>query len=145
MVSKNTDVTTYQVTPSPMIHSDGGEALERYVIDNLKRVEKAIQNLSEAATGLDQRATTLKVPELGVEYSQTIALSGGKPPYNFTVSAGSLPTGLTLVPKTGEITGKPTVAGAYSFTISVLDATGASATQAYTGTIASGLSIITKA
>src|SRR5262249_54878063 len=45
----------------------------------------------------------------------------------------ALPAGLTLT--SGVISGTPTAAGAYSFTVRVLDSASQSATQAYSGTI----------
>jgi hypothetical protein len=55
---------------------------------------------------------------------------GGTAPYNWSVSAGSLPTGLSLAPATGVISGTPTVAATSNFTIRVTDSVGATATRA---------------
>ena len=66
---------------------------------------------------------------VGVAYASTVVVTGGTGPFTFTVSAGSLPAGLTLNPTTGAITGTPTSAGTSSFTIKVVDSTGASATS----------------
>lgn len=43
----------------------------------------------------------------GIPYSQTIAATGGVAPLTFTISNGSLPTGLQLNAKTGAIVGTP--------------------------------------
>jgi hypothetical protein len=53
------------------------------------------------------------------------------------VSAGTIPAGLTVNSSTGAISGTPTTAGAYSFTVQATNSFG-SDTQAYTGTIAAG-------
>jgi len=55
-----------------------------------------------------------------VIYSQTLAATGGNPPYRWSVASGSLPTGLRLAGK-GTITGKATTAGKFSFTVQVVD------------------------
>ena len=52
--------------------------------------------------------------------TQTIKVTGGKQPYTFSVSAGSLPPGLALS-KDGGFSGTPTAAGKFSFTIGVQD------------------------
>lgn len=52
----------------------------------------------------------------------------------WAVSAGTLPAGLTLS-ATGLLSGTPTTAGAYSFTVSATNL-GGTDTQAYTGTVA---------
>lgn len=57
-------------------------------------------------------------------YSQFIIASGGTPPYSaYSITAGSLPTGLSLNSATGEISGIPTVTGTFWFTESVTDST----------------------
>lgn len=60
----------------------------------------------------------------GIAYNQTVTASGGVAPYTFAVATGALPTGLTLNPTTGAITGTPTTAGFFNFTISATDANG---------------------
>jgi hypothetical protein len=58
---------------------------------------------------------------VGTSYSQTIQVSGGLSPFTFSVTSGGLPPGLTLEGNTGAISGTPTAAGSYSFTITVTD------------------------
>ncbi|MFN8639973.1 MAG: putative Ig domain-containing protein, partial [Dehalococcoidia bacterium] len=48
--------------------------------------------------------------QVGVAYSQTLSASGSTAPYTWTVSAGSLPAGLTLS-TAGVISGSPTTPG----------------------------------
>lgn len=54
-------------------------------------------------------------------YSQMLAVSGGTPPFTWSVVAGQLPTNLMLNSSTGEISGTPTVEGTFIFTIQVQD------------------------
>ena len=68
-------------------------------------------------------------------YSQTVAANGGTGTLVYSVSSGMLPTGLSLNPATGTITGTPTAAGSFPFTITVTDSVGAQASQPYTVTI----------
>lgn len=96
---------------------------------------------SQAYTGtivsaLAITTATLPAPIVNVAYSQTVATSGGTAPVTFTISAGSLPGGLSLNASTGIISGTATVSGAYSFTVQVEDANNVTASQAYSGTIA---------
>ena len=67
--------------------------------------------------------------QVGVVYSSSLVATGGTPPYTYSISAGSLPSGLTLNPSTGAITGTPTAAGSFSYTAKVVDAASASATS----------------
>jgi hypothetical protein len=65
--------------------------------------------------------TSLPAANLGVAYSATLTASGGQSPYTFAVTTGSLPTGLTLNSTTGAISGTPTAAGTFAFTVTVTD------------------------
>jgi hypothetical protein len=67
--------------------------------------------------------------QVDVAYSSSLVATGGTPPYNYSISAGSLPPGLMLNPSTGAITGVPTTAGSFAYTAKVVDAASASATS----------------
>jgi hypothetical protein len=71
-------------------------------------------------------------------YGDTLTVSGGLAPYAWSVSAGSLPPGISLGAD-GVLSGTPTATGTYSFTIQVTDANGKSATQAASITVAAGV------
>jgi hypothetical protein len=61
-MTQRTNITTYQVTPSPIIRDEQGEAMERFLIDNLKRIEVAINNLDKAIKALEERVVALESP-----------------------------------------------------------------------------------
>lgn len=68
-------------------------------------------------------------------YSAELAISGGIPPYIWTISAGALPAGLALDPDTGEITGVVPVSenvGYFTFTVRADDSAGQFVTRAFT-------------
>jgi hypothetical protein len=71
----------------------------------------------------------------GVSYSQSLSQTGclGSPTYALT--AGTLPTGITLSPA-GVLSGTPTSTGAFNFTITAMDASGCTGSRAYTIIIA---------
>ncbi|MEW9573010.1 putative Ig domain-containing protein [Rhodanobacter sp. Si-c] len=75
--------------------------------------------------------TTLPGAQVAAAYSQQLTASGGNGSYSYSVSAGALPTGLTLS-TSGLLSGTPTVAGGYSFTVTAKDSLNFSGSQAYT-------------
>ncbi len=58
----------------------------------------------------------------GVAYLAQIEASGGTLPYTWSVTAGSLPAGLTMQPSSGVISGSPASQGNFAFTVAVQDA-----------------------
>ncbi len=79
--------------------------------------------------------------EVGVAYSQTNTVSGGTGPYAYSLAAGSLPAGTTLDPSSGTVSGIPTTAGAFDYTIRVTDGASAFAQSQSSGMIAPALSL----
>ena len=79
--------------------------------------------------------------EAGVPYSDQLTVTGGTSPFTWSVSAGSLPPGVTLNASTGLLSGTPTTAGTYSFTVKVADSSGQSNTEAVTLTVIPGPSL----
>ncbi|MDQ3010425.1 MAG: SBBP repeat-containing protein [Acidobacteriota bacterium] len=67
-------------------------------------------------------------------YSQNIMAGGGTSPYNFVVSAGTLPVGLSLA-SSGLLSGVPTAAGTFNFTVRATDASSCFGEQPYALTI----------
>jgi Putative Ig domain len=53
-------------------------------------------------------------------YSATLSATGGKTPYTWSLTSGALPPGLKLS-SAGVISGTPTTAGTYNFTVGVSD------------------------
>ena len=71
-----------------------------------------------------------------VAYTKDIDVTGGLAPYTFALADGSsLPAGLTLNASTGVISGTPTTADDYEFTITATDANGRKASKTYSLTV----------
>ncbi len=69
--------------------------------------------------------TALVNGQIGTAYSQTLAATGGTPPYLWALTGtGNLPPGLALDRSTGAITGTPAANGASRFTVQVTDSAG---------------------
>ena len=101
-------------------------------------------NVSDlATTNLDVNPpapviTTASLPPapFNAAYSQTLSAGNGTAPYTWSITDGTLPSGLVLDGATGAITGSPTVAGTQDVTFEVTDANQLSATTTLAITIA---------
>jgi DNA-binding beta-propeller fold protein YncE len=75
--------------------------------------------------------TTLSPATVGVAYITALSSSGGVSPYTYTVTSGALPAGIILS-NTGVVTGTPTAAGIFSFTVTAKDTDNSTGSQTYT-------------
>ena len=82
--------------------------------------------------------TTLPNGTASARYNQTLTATGGTGAVTWSVSAGSLPPGLTLNRTTGAITGRPTTVGPFSFTVRATDTIPLSTEKALSITIVEG-------
>ena len=71
----------------------------------------------------------------GTEYSYTVTASGTPTP-TYSITGGTLPTGLGLDATSGTISGTPTTPGTYTFTVTASNGTSADASATYTVVIA---------
>ena len=70
--------------------------------------------------GLSITTTSLPGGVQGTAYSASVAATGGISPYTFSITTGSLPSGLTMS-SGGAISGTPTGSGTSSFTVQAKD------------------------
>ncbi|MEO0061734.1 MAG: hypothetical protein RLZZ08_294 [Pseudomonadota bacterium] len=71
----------------------------------------------------------------GAAYSQTFVAGQGTAPYSAAITAGTLPAGLSFNTATLTLSGTPTTAGTFSFTVQVQDSGSSVANNSYTLTV----------
>ena len=72
---------------------------------------------------------------VGDAYTASLSATAGVcTPYTWSISSGTLPAGLSIIPSTGVISGTPTGVGS-TFTVQVSNSAGRTATQVFTLTI----------
>ncbi|HEV8042530.1 MAG TPA: Ig domain-containing protein, partial [Bryobacteraceae bacterium] len=103
----------------------------------------ATQTFSLTVSSLCFLAATLPNGDLNSFYRESLVVTGGTAPFTWSIKAGGLPTGVSIDPKSGLLSGTPTVAGPFNFTVQVVDTTGASAAQSFSITINSALAFTT--
>jgi large repetitive protein len=98
---------------------------------------------------LEITTTSLPVGTTATGYNIPLGASGGIPPYTWSLTTGQLPSGLTLDPQAGVISGTPILAGTSSFTLQLEDSQSTKTTQALSikvnGNATSNLSLLSGA
>ncbi len=84
--------------------------------------QKATQPVTVCVQPTILKITTTQLNQgaLNTAYTSALTASGGVTPYHWTISSGSLPTGLNLS-DAGVISGTPTQSGNFSFDVTVTD------------------------
>ncbi len=88
--------------------------------------------------------TSLPNGAINVPYSSQVGVAQGTgtPPFTLSISAGSLPAGLSFNTTSGAITGTPTTIGNSSFTVSATDAKSLTGTRNLSINIRGSMSIV---
>jgi Domain of unknown function (DUF4082)/Bacterial Ig domain/Putative Ig domain/Immunoglobulin domain len=103
--------------------SDNGAAFTVVVSNASGSATSNAASLTVNAASSTLQITTSSLPgaTLSGAYNATLAASGGTTPYSWSLSSGSLPTGLSLS-SSGSLTGTPSILGSFPFTVQVKDA-----------------------
>src|SRR6202023_1641435 len=104
----------------------------------------ALMNCVSTASAATLAIATANLPVgyVGVAYSTKLTATGGSGAgYTWSVSAGTLPAGLTLAPATGIISGKPTTKVVSALTLKVKDSAANTATAKVSRTVDLPLSV----
>lgn len=138
--------TTGQITGTPTAAGVSNFTVQVTDADG----QTASQALTITVGGMAITTTSLPNGTVGTGYLQAITVANGTTPYTFALASGSaaLPPGLTLSAAnssgapggtsgdSGFLSGVPTTAGTYTFTVQATDKNGLRATETYTVTIA---------
>jgi hypothetical protein len=118
--------------------SDNGAQFLAVVSNSVGNATSNTATLTVNTATPQLQITTSQLPGgmLAGAYSSTLAASGGSTPYSWSLSGGQLPDGLSLNAG-GTISGTPTVAGAFPFSVQVKDAAARSASANFSINIGS--------
>ena len=115
------------------------------VADAANAASAATGAFTIAVSGAPLQITTLLAPTARetVAYSASLGAAGGSGSYVWTLASGVLPPGLNLSPE-GTLSGVPTTAGTYAFTLRVADAanTAITAVMSYSIPVQAAITIL---
>lgn len=96
---------------------------------------KAVTVMVNPLGALTIANSTLPEANTNTPYSATLSATGGLLPYQWSIASGVLPSGIYLQASSGAITGITALASSYPFIAKVTDASGHSATAAFSLTV----------
>jgi mono/diheme cytochrome c family protein len=123
---------TYDTSGSAPNLLGKGSSIDSYYkagVSGHKGITLSSTNITELKTFINNPTTTtalaistasLPGATVGTGYSQTLAATGGRTPYTWSRTSGTLPSGLSLS-SIGVISGTPSATGTFSFTVRVTD------------------------
>jgi len=130
--------TQYSITISGLAAPTSGRIAFRYFVTNA-----GLNGTNSDYIGIDDfvhtpyvcptlnvAPTALNQAYAGLPFNQSVTQTGGLGATSFSVSAGSLPPGLTLLAN-GSLSGTPSATGLFAFTITATDASGCVGSQQY--------------
>jgi hypothetical protein len=136
------NASTGAITGTPRAADVGAYPLTVKVTDQYgdTAISGALNIAIAAAPAITFGAAPTATATDGVAYSSSLSASGGAGALTYSITVGSLPTGLILNAGTGAVTGAPTsTAQTYNFTAQAADSFGDTpATQAYSITVNPG-------
>lgn len=109
------------ITGTPTASGNFSVGLKLSDASNPTQSKTSTVTISVAPAPLQIATTTLAAASYGAAYTQSLQATGGTPAYSWSITSGSLPSGLALGASTGVISGHPTAAGSWSFTVTVRD------------------------
>jgi hypothetical protein len=115
------DKSTGMITGTPTVAGTSSFTVEATDSGGSTPVTQALSITINPDVDVSVITTTLKTAKQNKSYkSKELAATGGTAPYSWSVTSGSLPTGLTLSPA-GTITGASTESGTFPITVQVTD------------------------
>lgn len=145
VISGSTETVTFRIPVQLVVPTATAYAVSIAGTTTTGNSFRSVNTAALTVNGALTITTTSPLPPatVGANYALTLTATGGTGSYTWSITAGSLPAGLTLNAATGMISGQPTTAGAATFTATVTDSAMAAVSQAFALTINPALTITT--
>jgi len=102
------------------------------VVDSNFGIASQAYQLTVQSTGIGILPLSAPAATVGSPYNLPLSAQNAAPPVTWSVASGSLPPGILFLAASSQLSGTPTAAGSYTFTIQAMDATTATAQISYT-------------
>jgi hypothetical protein len=122
-VSLNTTTGALSGTPT----ATGDFTFVAQVTDSQARAAQKVFTVTVNPLPLEIAISSLSTVVRGTNFNAQVTAIGGTQPYSWTISTGALPAGVSMNAASGVISGAPTAAGNFAFTVEVKDAQGRAA------------------
>jgi hypothetical protein len=139
----NSTIGAFSWTPTPA--QAGTYPVTFTVTDDGTPALSASQTVSIQINAAPVVVPTIPAATINTPYSQPLQVTGGTAPFTWTITKGTLPTGLTLDSTTGIISGTATTLTTKTFTVQVTDSFSLSATSSITLAVKNPLKLSTTA
>ncbi|WP_047304919.1 autotransporter domain-containing protein [Pseudomonas fluorescens] len=123
------------ITYTPTAGFSGSDSFTYTATNASGTSSPATVTITVSAPSISLSPGSLSNGTVGTAYSASLSASGGAAPYSYTITAGTLPTGLSLSTSSGAISGTPSASGTFNMTVTATDANSATGSQAYSITI----------
>ncbi|MHB1317020.1 MAG: kelch repeat-containing protein [Anaerolineae bacterium] len=126
------DAEATSVYTAPFVVLGGGlHTITFWSVDNTGTTEAPRTLSLDLSTLRIVTESPLPNGAVGTQYAVTLEAEGGTQPYSWSIATGALPTGLDLDDGAGIISGTPTTAGTFGFTVQVTDNSGVVVTKTF--------------
>lgn len=115
------NASTGQISGTPTTAGTSNFTIQAADASTPQQTATAALSITVNGATLVISSTTLPNGTVSTAYNTQLNLSGGTPPFTWSLLSGTLPAGLTLNTSTGAISGTPTATGTSSFTVKVVD------------------------
>ena len=126
-------VDSYVYTHGGASPAEGGTDTFVVLDDNSDTITVRI-TVPASQSSLRTSPSSLPVMMAGNPFRQALSSAGGRAPYAYSLAGGTLPAGLALGAD-GVLSGTPVQRAPFNFSVRTKDATGAAATQSFSGAV----------
>ena len=119
------------ITYTPMRTFAGTDSFTYTATNGAGTSTEALVSITVTPPAITLTPADLPEATAGASYTTQLGASGGTDPYTYSITSGTLPSGVLLSPE-GQMSGTPVAAGTFTFTVTATDSVSFSGEKIYT-------------